>query len=110
MSPLGDLRQVPARRPAWQTLLVVVAIFSLTVSLSTRTFRLKVSSINSVQSSAGQAIRQHMDRDAVRWMPAVPVVATLDAPSFYPLVAPAGPPLPGLLLDESLYNRPPPAC
>src|SRR5277367_7186835 len=109
MSPLGDVRKVATRRPAWQTLLVVVAICSLTVSLSTRTFRLKISHSNTVQSGAGRAIRQHMDRDAVRWVPAVPLVAVLDAPAFYPLVAPAGPPLPGLLLDESLYNRPPPA-
>jgi len=32
------------------------------------------------------------------------------APIVYPRVAPAGPPLPTLLLEENLYNRPPPSC
>jgi hypothetical protein len=83
-------------------------LLSLTVSLATRTFRIKIPHSITVQSNSALAIRQHMDRDAVRWIPPIPVLFALEAPSFYPHVAPAGPLLPVLLFDKSLYNRPPP--
>jgi hypothetical protein len=34
----------------------------------------------------------------------------LPAPTSYPRIAPAGPPIPTVLLETSLYNRPPPSC
>jgi hypothetical protein len=90
--------------------LVGVVLFSLVFSLATRTFSDTASSSTSVQSSSLQAMRQHMDRDAVRWTAPVAKVKVAQAPTFYPHVAPAGPPLPVLLVEENLYNRPPPAC
>jgi hypothetical protein len=51
-----------------------------------------------------------MDRDAVRWAVPAAEITVAQAPAFYPRVAPAGPPLPTLLLEENLYDRPPPAC
>ena len=54
-------------------------------------------------------MRQHMDRDSVRWAAPVAKVTVLLA-MFYPRVAPAGPPIATLLIEENLYNRPPPAC
>src|SRR5262249_277652 len=86
----------------WRMLPILLLILSLGVSLATRTFRLKVQDQVSVKSSSVQAMRQHMDRDAVRRVPPVLVSFNLDAPSFYPHVAPAGPPLPVLLFDKSL--------
>ena len=53
-------------------------------------------------------MRQHMDRDAIRWAEPMANVAIAQPPAYYLRVAPAGPPLPTLLLEESLYNRPPP--
>lgn len=94
----------------WRVLMVVLAICGLTVSLATRTFRITTPHVPTVQSSASQAMRQHLDRDAVRWVPPVPLLTTLQVPTFYPHVAPAGPPLPAILIGESLYNRPPPSC
>ena len=82
----------------------------LVLSLATRTFRMTVPHGVTVQSGVAHAVRQHLDRDAVGFARPVPVVATLQAPFFYPYVAPAGPPLGVLLLDESLSNRPPPSC
>ena len=108
MSPLGD-SQRGYRSPGWLVMPVAMLLLSLTVSLATRTFHLKITHQTTVQSNSAQAIRQHMDRDAVRWVPSVPVLLALEAPSFYPHVAPAGPPLPVLLFEKSLYNRPPPA-
>lgn len=94
----------------WRVFVIVLAICGLTVSLSTRTFRLTFPHGRTVQSGSAQAVRQHMDRDAAKWTSPVPVVTTLHVPTFDPHVAPAGPPLPGLLFEESFYNRPPPFC
>lgn len=94
----------------WRVLLIILAICGLTVSLATRTFRLKTPHGISVTSGEAQAKRQHMDRDAARWVPPVPIFAILQVPTFYPYAAPAGPPLASVLFDESLYNRPPPSC
>jgi hypothetical protein len=96
--------------PRWRLVLVSVVMFSLVVTLATRTFHDTTSLSRTVQSSSLQAMRQHMDRDAVRWAAPIAEIAVAEAPTFYPRVAPAGPPLPTLLLEENLYNRPPPAC
>jgi hypothetical protein len=101
---------VSSQRLKWYALVVVLTICALTTSLATRTFRLHFSPTATVRTNSAQAMRQHLDRDAVRWVAPVPVLTTLQAPTFYPRVAPAGPPLPSLFFDESLYNRPPPAC
>ena len=102
--------RLPHRHSGWRVLVVGLAICALTVSLATRTFRLTIPQTLTVQSGAAQATRQHLDRDAVKWVPPVPVFTTLQAPAFYPRFAPAGPPLPTVLFDESLSNRPPPSC
>jgi hypothetical protein len=85
-------------------------MFSLVVSVATRTFHLASSATVTVQSSAAQGMRQHMNRDAVGFVPPVRVFAAFQAPTSYPYIAPAGPPQAVILLDESLYNRPPPSC
>jgi hypothetical protein len=93
---------------AWRILVITLAICGLTVSLATRTFRLHSSDTAKVISSTSQAMRQHLDRDAVRWVPPVPILVAQQAPTYYPRFAPAGPPLPTVLFDEHLANRPPP--
>jgi hypothetical protein len=96
--------------PWWRWALVGVVMFSLVLTLATRTFHVTVPHSVTVQSTSSQAIRQHMDRDAVRWTVPVATLVVAEAPTFYPRVAPAGPPLPTLLLEENVYNRPPPTC
>jgi len=90
--------------------LVAVVVLSLFVTLATRTFPINVSHGVAIQSDAAQCMQQHLDRDAANWVPAVLSSTILQAPTFYPHLAPAGPPLVVLLLDENLYNRPPPSC
>ena len=85
-------------------------MFSLVFTLATRTFRGMSSHAIAVQSKSPQAMRQHMDRDAIRWATPVAKIVVSQAPMFAPRVAPTGPPLPTLLLEENLYNRPPPVC
>jgi len=89
---------------------MVFVIFSLVLTLGTRTFHLTIPHGVTVQSGAAQGMRQHMNRDAVGFVPPVPVFAAFQAPTSYPYVAPAGPPLAVILLEQSLYNRPPPSC
>lgn len=90
--------------------IVGVLLLSLVVTLATRTFRLVVPSGVTVQSGVAVGMRQHLDRDAAQWLPPVLVFTALQAPAFYPHVAPGGPPLGVLLLDDRLSNRPPPFC
>jgi hypothetical protein len=110
VTPLEDLRVTHCPHPRWRVLLIVLAICGLTVSLATRTFRLTIPHGVTAQSADSHPVRQHMDRDAAQWAPHVPILSTLQIPVFYPRVAPAGPPLPTVLFDESLSNRPPPSC
>jgi hypothetical protein len=107
----AERRDIAVRSVSWGRLaLVSVVMFSLVLTLATRTFRGTTPHSIAVQSDSPQAMRQHMDRDAVRWAAPVAKMVVSQAPTFYPRVAPAGPPLPTLLLEENLYNRPPPFC
>src|SRR5271165_1134041 len=110
VAPSEGLRLTIHRQPRWRVLVIVLAICGLTVSLATRTFRLTIPHGVTAQSADSHAVRQHMARDAAQWAPPVPILSTLQAPVFYPRVAPAGPPIPSVLFDESLSNRPPPSC
>jgi hypothetical protein len=96
------------RRRRWT--LVGLVMFSLVVTLATRTFHGTIPHSTTIQSSSSQGMRQHMDRDAVRWTVPVATLTVSQAPTFDPHVAPAGPPLPTLLLEENLHNLPPPSC
>jgi hypothetical protein len=109
--PRNDYERTKDQQPRWRLFVVVLAICGLTVSVATRTFRLTVPhGTNTVRSNSPHAMRQHLDRDAAKWVPPIPVLTTLKAPIFYPNVAPAVSPLPSVLFDKTLYNRPPPSC
>ena len=58
--------------PWWRWAFVGVVMFSLVITLATRTFHVAVPHSTTVQSNSPQAMRQHMDRDAVRWALPVP--------------------------------------
>jgi hypothetical protein len=105
-----DLRLPNHQHPRWYVLVIILAICGLTVSLATRTFRLTISQGVTAESADSHAMRQHLDCDAAQWAPPVPTLSTLQAAVFYPPVAPTGPPMPSVLFDESLSNRPPPSC
>jgi len=97
---------------SWRRLLLILlAVLSLSTSLATRVFNYSASGTSiTVRSSLPQAMRQHLDRDAATWGRPAVSFSMLEAPTFYPRFAPAGPPLPAVLFDESLSNRPPPSC
>ena len=96
--------------PTIYHLFIVLAVFSLTGSLVTRTFHLKPSYGTTAQSNVPHPVRQHLDRDAIRWAAPVPNFTPLHASTFHSCMATSGSPLPSPILDENLYNRPPPSC
>jgi hypothetical protein len=96
---------------SWRGALITIVMLSLVVSLATRTFHQTIPQGVTAHANTAQAMRQHMVRDAARWVPPVFVYTAQQVPVFYPHVAAAGPPIPALLLiEENLYNRPPPSC
>src|SRR5262245_54084741 len=98
----------PAKKLA--ACVVCLLVLSLTVSVATRTFRLSFAHGRGLVSGSPHPRLQHPDRDCLLRVPPTPLWAVYEAATFYPRLAPAGPPLPSQLLDDVLYNRPPPSC
>jgi len=104
-------RDVSARlAPRWHWGFVSVVMFSLVVTLATRTFHDTTFQSTTVHSDSPQAMRQHMDSDAVGWAFPLLKIVMEQTPTFYARMAPTGPPLPTFHIEENLYNRPPPTC
>jgi len=99
-------------RRRWCAVLVVFAVCSLTISVATRYHSYPSACKNTdtaVQKHASpEPKRQRLIKDASAWTPPVICPVVFQAPRSYPRVAPAGPPIPSLLFEENLYNRPPP--
>jgi hypothetical protein len=91
-------------------LFAVLMISSLTVLLATRTFAFTIPHGTTALSNCSDAKHQHLDRDAVPGFTPPLTITAVAVQTFYPRLTPAGPSLRGFLLDETLYNRPPPSC
>ncbi|HZR56072.1 MAG TPA: hypothetical protein VFA74_04300 [Terriglobales bacterium] len=101
------------RTNSWGAVLILVAVCSLTISLTTRyNSYVNASSVGvkQVTDHSTAQKRQHLDKDAVRYAAPALRFVTLEVSTFYPRFAPSGPPVHALLLDERLYNRPPPTA
>lgn len=96
----------------WRGLLIVVAILSLTISLTTR-FVIPASSpihtVKSVSRSLTDPQRQHLNCDALQWSAPVQASTFADLVVFYSRVAPLEPQVATQFFDDSSYNRPPPS-
>ena len=93
--------------------MVLLAVCSLTVSLASRYSFPVDSSSPAVKSikvhRSPDTQRQRLDKKAANWVPPVFCLTDLEAPSFYPRIAPTWLPVMSLLLGNDLFNRPPPA-
>jgi hypothetical protein len=92
--------------------IVVIAVCALTVSVATRYCYAGSSSAHAtttLHKHSSPQTTQRLSKDAATWIPPVFFSANLQAATFYPRVALAGPPIPGLFFEKSLYNRPPPS-
>ena len=112
MREVGTTRAEGRRAQWWCWALAHILLLSLIATLATRFLDTDgtVQDTVTVQSGSSRAMRQHMDRDAVRWAAPVLQLALRQAPTFCPRVAPTGALRPTLFLEENLFNRPPPAC
>lgn len=94
-------------------MVVLVAVFSLALSVATRYSTPCDAPLPTVKTvhnhTYPESKRQRLVKDAANWMPPATCVDGLCAPNYYPRIAPAGPPIPTLVLEEKLYNRPPPS-
>jgi hypothetical protein len=96
----------------WRGALVVIAICSLTLSVATRFWATGSSQsivVKSIERRIADPKRQHLDRDAARWMAPSTDFSTVELPAVETRLAPAGPLLPKHVFSDNLYNRPPPS-
>jgi hypothetical protein len=102
------------RRRCFCAALILFAVCTISVRVATRycfSRSLSGSKITTVQKhSLSEPGHQRMTKSAATWLPPTIRSTLLEAPTSYPRVAPAGPPLPALAFEKSLYNRPPPSC
>ena len=101
------------RRRSWCAVVVLAAVCSLTVSVATRyssSWDVATPKVKTVEAHpTPEAKRQRLDKDAANWVPPLVGFDVLQSPGSYPRTAPAEPPAQNLLLEESLFNRPPPS-
>src|ERR1700757_5531230 len=93
-------------------LVVFLVVTSLAVSVATRYCSPQSASYSARtlhKHSSPEQARQRLTNTAVNWMPEMVQSSVLLAPSASPRIAPAGPPIPSVLFETSLYNRPPPS-
>jgi hypothetical protein len=92
---------------------VLAAVCSLVVSVATRyssSWDVSAPTVKTLRAhTTPEAKRQRLDKDAANWVPPLVGFDVLRSPSSYARTAPAQPPAQNLLLEESLFNRPPPS-
>lgn len=93
--------------------MVLLAICSLAVSVATRYTSAPADpdgATTSVRNHvAPEPGRQRLLQNAATWIPPVICSVIFQVPLSYSRVVPDGPRVPNLLLEENLYNRPPPS-
>jgi hypothetical protein len=103
---------VSPRRKNWCAVVILVAVCSLTASLATRYGALWGDSCRAVKTfqthTSTDAKKQRLAKRAANWIPPVVCFGVLQATNFDSKIALARPRVIALLLEESLYNRPPP--
>ena len=94
-------------------IVVFLAVTALAVSVATRYGSLQSSSysVRTLHKNAcPEQSRQRLTKNAANWMPQVMQTGVLGLTTSNPRIAPAGPPIPTILRETQLYNRPPPSC
>jgi len=97
----------------WWALMVLLAVCSLAVSVATRYTSAPAGpdgTTTSVRNHvAPEPGRQRLLQNAATWIPPVICSIIFQVPLSYSRIAPDSPRVPNLLLEENLYNRPPPS-
>jgi hypothetical protein len=98
-------------RKSWTALIVLLAVTALTISVATRYASVSGISTHTTAAqkhSTSEHAKQRLIKTAASWIPPVVSAVIIQSPSAYPRIAPAGPPIPRVLFEKNLYNRPPP--
>ena len=101
-------------RKRWCTAIVLLAVCTLTLSVATRYSVCPSATdtgktvVHNDQSSTPSL--QRLLNNAATWMPPLVETAVYHDPGYYPHVARSRPPILNVLLEENLYNRPPPSA
>ena len=89
--------------------LVGLVVSVLAVNVGTRMFRLQISHSATVAACSTQGMLQHLERDAQPWIvPVLPSAILHVRPFHIPAAHPDG--FPSALLQQRLFDRPPPSC
>ncbi len=88
---------------------VLLAIFAICVSVTTRMFHSFDFDHSSAHADPSHAMRQHLDADACVVTRPVLIVGTMLLPVAEPHAPSVNVQVPTFELTESLYNRPPPS-
>lgn len=103
----------PRRGKRWWVSAVLIAVCSITVSVTTRYSvpgKATDSKVTTVRNHVDtEPVRQRLLNNAASWMPPVVGSAILHEKKTLTRVIWIDPPAPGLLFEESLSNRPPPS-
>jgi hypothetical protein len=96
-----------------RSVLIAVAIFSLTFSVATR-FCFPATShgqtLKSVDRRSSEPTRQHLDGDVLRWVAPTASINVMAPTTIEARLTPTGLLLPRQVFSDSLYNRPPPSA
>ncbi|SRR5208337_4343592 len=103
------LRNGEEGRFSGRRVVVLLAIFAISLSVATRTFHSIDFDHPSVQSDPSHAMRQHLAADAFVLTNPVSNLGAMLLPVAAPHAPPADPQVRSVELTESLYNRPPPS-
>lgn len=99
------------RRSTWRTLLILLAIFGISVSVATRYVVVGSSSPEScIKCQSLDAKRQHLLSDGMHWTAPVASFIFFVAPKPSARIITLALPLHELYSEDWLYNRPPPSC
>ena len=101
------------RHSAWRSLLILLAVLSLTLSLAGR--YTSVSSVDfgkttSIATDSTTAKTQHLLSDGLQWTAPVTAILMLVVPRRAARIVHAPLPVIDLYAEDWLYNRPPPSC
>jgi hypothetical protein len=108
---MRELHYPRVNESRWSKFVLILVICSLMLSVSTRFCVTTGSHFHTVKTVEGQSPepkRQHLDSDAVHWVAPITVALFLEQVAVYPRLFTADTLPPSHVLDESLYNRPPP--
>jgi hypothetical protein len=101
-----------SRRWQWFYFVILLAAISLALSVVTRyTFSSSAQQHTAITAGnhlSGNHARQRLLNNGACWVAPVATAEVFRAPVFYPRIAPSGPPIPRLLFEKKLCNRPPP--